>query len=675
MLENRFTTKMSMDKKSLQQRFWKIRSKSGRASRLTAVIIFLLVLIIIAVSAMYVAVKKSNEFEMSGQDYLAFISRPIGAIMAEIDYADNEKIVFHYGNGFFITDEKTKEVKHKIDLSKLNCALPVQADTILDIKIDSKGRFAYLTNVGVTSETEKLDNYIINLNSGAVKKGEMPENTELFTGYGDTSTINIHGGWPSNRYVLCSNKAYYLLYRQYEVIGNIQLVTIDYNNNEKTELRYIFGNDNISVAAKETDIIHNALADGEIITGGGRHWVVDGYDVRLIINEISSIINMKTLDVKDGSYKIMEYATELNGSGAPRLFIINTDTMELLFSYRFDESAKKSYSNIEAILNEKGVYMSNAENLTYNTILSIQAEADNGHYPWRLDPIQTAKSFFEMNELMAGGDVSNFAGDDFKCAGTISKNGASVDFELFKPIQKEFGIWVIRTVDFSENYSATTATVERVDLFDESGRQILPNANWYQVGKKGTASLYISGVQPETITAYYTDIGTEMEQYKKVIGTGKPTWDTNIIELTFDNDMHGHLWFELDLGTHKVQSEIYPITTDNTFSVNYNNSKAYTTKEIDDAIKVIRAEFDTWEGCTLHSITYIGDKENANQRDRIINNMGGGEFDEFIVFTSSFLSPENVEGTAWNPNTEYTDWYWYLGRNINGEWNIITWGY
>ena len=36
MLENLYTTKMSMDKKKLQNRFSKIRSKNGRISKLMA---------------------------------------------------------------------------------------------------------------------------------------------------------------------------------------------------------------------------------------------------------------------------------------------------------------------------------------------------------------------------------------------------------------------------------------------------------------------------------------------------------------------------------------------------------------------------------------------------------------------------------------------------------------
>ena len=50
------------------------------------------------------------------------------------------------------------------------------------------------------------------------------------------------------------------------------------------------------------------------------------------------------------------------------------------------------------------------------------------------------------------------------------------------------------------------------------------------------------------------------------------------------------------------------------------------------------------------------------------------EYDECIVFTSSFHSP--VEGGgAWEPDYDYENWEWYLGRTEGGSWDLLTWGY
>ena len=49
-------------------------------------------------------------------------------------------------------------------------------------------------------------------------------------------------------------------------------------------------------------------------------------------------------------------------------------------------------------------------------------------------------------------------------------------------------------------------------------------------------------------------------------------------------------------------------------------------------------------------------------------------FTQCIMFRSDFHSPKHGGG-AWNEDTEYTDWQWWLARSENGEWKLMTWGY
>ena len=49
-------------------------------------------------------------------------------------------------------------------------------------------------------------------------------------------------------------------------------------------------------------------------------------------------------------------------------------------------------------------------------------------------------------------------------------------------------------------------------------------------------------------------------------------------------------------------------------------------------------------------------------------------FTQCIAFDSSFHSPKTDSG-AWNPDEEYTDWYWWLARSDGGEWKLMTYGY
>ncbi len=442
-----FTTKMSMDKKSLQQRFSKIRSKNGKISKLIAIIIFLVVIAIIATSAIYVAVKKSNNnvYAMSDEDFAAYISNPIGAIMAEIDYVDNEKIVFHLGNGFFITNEQTKEIEHKIDLSKLNSALPVQADTILKIVIDKNGDYAYLESTGQIDEAQKYDSYIVDLNTGKVEIGKMPEGTELFANYGDTMMINTHGGWPSNRFVDYDNKSYYLLYRQYETIGDIQLVTID-NNDGKTDFRYVFGDKYITNAAgKKEKLIKDALAEGDsIIPNSGLYWHANADEVREIFNILSSRLNMKYKDIENDSYDVFVYDIQHGEDSFYSLFIIDNISGKLFFNLSGLSIDQSIFKEIIAYLEKNRPYMNNAEGMTYKELENLQKEVDNGHYPWRLDPEHVILQYMQEKGLK-GGKVTSLAGGVTISAEYIASDDTLYRIELFRPVQvNDTGIWVVK---------------------------------------------------------------------------------------------------------------------------------------------------------------------------------------------------------------------------------------
>ena len=113
--------------------------------------------------------------------------------------------------------------------------------------------------------------------------------------------------------------------------------------------------------------------------------------------------------------------------------------------------------------------------------------------------------------------------------------------------------------------------------------------------------------------------------------------------------------------------------------IDYGTSEIYTNEDMDAAIKLITDEFNTWEGCELHSITYSSDDECNSDNIAWLNELAKANdisdtFTQCIMFKSDFHSPKDGGG-AWNADTEYTDWQWWLARTENGDWNLITWGY
>ena len=112
--------------------------------------------------------------------------------------------------------------------------------------------------------------------------------------------------------------------------------------------------------------------------------------------------------------------------------------------------------------------------------------------------------------------------------------------------------------------------------------------------------------------------------------------------------------------------------------IDYGASSVYSKEEIDSAIEIIKKQFASFEGCELHSLSYMSDEE-CNNADNIewMNDLrtdaNKEAFTQCIAFESSFRSPKKGGG-AWEANEEYT-WSWWLARSEGGEWNLMTWGY
>ena len=206
MLENLYTTKMSMDKEKLLARFAKIQAEPGRRAKGVGVLVFALLL----------------------------------AVMADLDYADENILVLHYGDGFFVLDQETRTIRHAVDLSKLNITTQPQGDVTLEVTVDKAGSHAYLSALGPREEIKSYDDYVIDLDSGQVKKGTVPADTEVFRGYSDTfAAIPDAAGWYSSRCITAGDQTYYLS-AQASHVGNMELVTL-HHDGSPAQHWYLFG--------------------------------------------------------------------------------------------------------------------------------------------------------------------------------------------------------------------------------------------------------------------------------------------------------------------------------------------------------------------------------------------------------------------------------------------------
>ncbi len=105
------------------------------------------------------------------------------------------------------------------------------------------------------------------------------------------------------------------------------------------------------------------------------------------------------------------------------------------------------------------------------------------------------------------------------------------------------------------------------------------------------------------------------------------------------------------------------------------DSKLYTQAELEDAAEKIKTYFADWEGCELHSIRYAGDESCTEENLKWMNDLSkDASYTQVAEFLMDFHSPVEQIG-AWEADTEYTDYQWWLARSADGSWDIVTYGY
>lgn len=111
-------------------------------------------------------------------------------------------------------------------------------------------------------------------------------------------------------------------------------------------------------------------------------------------------------------------------------------------------------------------------------------------------------------------------------------------------------------------------------------------------------------------------------------------------------------------------------------AVELGRSELYTQQERSAAVLVVRSKFATFAGCELHSIRYAGDEANNEENLKWLNSLvDGAEFTQVAEFLTDFHSPVEDGPYAWERDSEYRDYQWWLARKKDGGWELITWGY
>lgn len=115
----------------------------------------------------------------------------------------------------------------------------------------------------------------------------------------------------------------------------------------------------------------------------------------------------------------------------------------------------------------------------------------------------------------------------------------------------------------------------------------------------------------------------------------------------------------------------------NAYEIDYGTSDIYTQEDMEAAVAAIMNAFENeWEvKCEMHKLAYAGD-ERSQQELPNVQLRSEAPYAQALVMLSDFHTPANPEeAMAFEPDYEYTDYNWILGRTEGGEWTVLDWGY
>ena len=111
-------------------------------------------------------------------------------------------------------------------------------------------------------------------------------------------------------------------------------------------------------------------------------------------------------------------------------------------------------------------------------------------------------------------------------------------------------------------------------------------------------------------------------------------------------------------------------------TIDYGASELYTKEELEEAAVQIKCKFASFAGCELHSLRYAGDDVSSEENLAWLNDLDEDkDYVQVVEFLSDFHSPVEVGDDAWEEDMEYTDWQWWLAREADGGWQLVSWGY
>ena len=443
MLEKMFTTKMSMDKKKLQNRFSKIRSKNGKTSKFIALSVFAVIIVSIICASVWVAVSRQDDTTVNSDIKLTF--------NGEIISFQNDPYIFS---------------------ETLPTGFSTQTMAFFPLE-------ELCQNLG--AECEK------NFNEAVIKIPGANDNYKISLGKNEIYYESLIGASATRETKTAPEAKNSTLYIPYEFI---EYIFIDANNYD------IFGstlykNETMNIQFElPMHWLGKYIADETTVNDGYiafKHKEIaekhDGMGTLFSVMKISDSEIQEHIGMVGGTivWQNQEYAYLIGRPTDVQVPIwAGNDKEDIVFADEYERMSngithiKSTFSLINDI---DTPLITNAENMSYAQMKDLQRQVDNGHFPWRLDYEQVVKGFLSGKEInVEGGEITELAGGG--SAGGISltytvgeKEYTQIySIELFKPIDKtESGIWIVRTFnDITADAIESVRNKELLLLSDDS---------------------------------------------------------------------------------------------------------------------------------------------------------------------------------------------------------------
>lgn len=102
-------------------------------------------------------------------------------------------------------------------------------------------------------------------------------------------------------------------------------------------------------------------------------------------------------------------------------------------------------------------------------------------------------------------------------------------------------------------------------------------------------------------------------------------------------------------------------------------TKTFTQADIDQAVAIVVSKVAEW-GCALQTVRYGGDDAGSAENLKWLSDLKNKSYTACMELLTDFHSPV-AGGGAWEADSDYKDYEWWLAREDGGSWELVTWGY